>query len=134
MRAVHQLRAEFAVLCEKLSAHRSLHSAPQHDGSAHVEVSNDRYHYVVTERGTELERRTTTEAEELLYWRTSDVVFELATAFELKHRVKGQSFRRLLFQKEVELLECINPQWAKREQAEIEAIPEKQPYDDKVEG
>jgi hypothetical protein len=54
--------------------------------------------------------------------------------FELKHRVKGKSFRRLLFSKEIELMRALNVQWEVRKRNEINEILAKAPYDDAIEG
>lgn len=133
MHTIDELRREFQDLCRKLDVERPLHSTPQHDGSVHVEVSENWFYYVVTERGKEFQRKSTTQAKELLYWLMRDVVFDLASAFEARHRVKGQSFRRLLFRKELELFAQIDPDWAARRQAEIEVTLHSHPYDDEVE-
>lgn len=131
---IKQVRSRFLLLCKKLGVTRSFYTAPQHDGSAHVEVVEDSYHYVTTERGIEFERRTTASQEELLYFLLSDVVFEVASEFELSHRVPGQSFRRLLFAKEIELMDQLDLAWGKRKTQEIEERLQKYPYDDALEG
>jgi hypothetical protein len=117
-----------------LGTRRSFHTAAQHDGSAHVEVAADAYCYVVTERGTELERRRTRDPEELRYWLLSDVVFSLASEYELKHRIAGQDFRRLLFQKQVDLMGQLNPGWSERRTQEIQGTLSTHAYDDIARG
>jgi hypothetical protein len=113
-----------------LGTRRSFHTAAQHDGSAHVEVAGDAYYYVVTERGTEFERRRTRDSDELLYWLLSDIVFSLTSEYELRHRIAGQDFRRLLFQKQVELMGQLDPGWSERKAHEIQAILSTHPFDD----
>lgn len=130
MLSVRQLRTRYAALCAKLGAARTLYTAAQHDGSAHVEVCGDSYHYVVTERGTEFERRRTTDTDELLFWLMSDVTFSLASEYELRHRVDGRDFRRLLFQKQIELMGQLNADWSERKKQEIERVLTAHPFDD----
>jgi len=130
MLSIRQLRARYAALCAKLGAVRSLRTSAQHDGSAHVEVRADSYHYVVTERGSEFERRRTTDPDELLFWLMSDVTFSLASEYELEHRVFGRDFRRLLFQKQIDLMGQLNADWSERKKQEIERVLAAYPYDD----
>jgi hypothetical protein len=129
-----KLLEQYEAYCGVLGVKAVLHTRQQHTGEAHVEFLDDGYHYVVTERGTELVRRITADEDEMLYWLLSDVVFDLASGYELQNRVKGQSFRRLLFAKELELMRRLNPSWAERKSGEIEAVLAKNPYDDVVEG
>ncbi len=72
--------------------------------------------------------------DELLYWLASDAVFDAASAYELKNRIPGRSFRRLLFEKEIELMARFSAEWAERKRAEIGSILERSPYDDRTEG
>lgn len=132
MLSTRQLRARYAALCAKLGTARSFRTSAQHDGSAHVEVCADSYHYVVTERGAEFERRRTTDPDELLFWLMSDVTFSLACEYEIKHRVRGRDFRRLLFQKQIDLMGQLNADWSERKKQEIERVLVAHPYDDVV--
>jgi hypothetical protein len=106
----------------------------QDDGGGHLEIVDERFHYVFTERGMENERRVTESEDEILYWLASDAVLSEASTFEVHHRVPGQSFRRLLFAKAIELMNLMNPAWGDRKRAEIDAILSKHPFDDRVEG
>ena len=73
----------------------SVASSATHSGAPHVEIVGDEYHFVVTERGSEFERRKTKDVDELLYWFVSGDVGQLARDWELKRRVDGQDSRRL---------------------------------------
>jgi hypothetical protein len=106
---------------------------PTDDGSPHVEISNDHYDFVVTERGRELERRSTQDADELLYWLLESVTFTLAGDFEVNHRVPGQDCRRLLFAKQVELLQGLDPAWGQRRMREHDRILHEHPFRDSIE-
>lgn len=99
-------------------------------GDPHVEIQGDRYEYVVTERGTEFERRGTGDPDELMYWLVSDVIREMAIDHELQHRTPDQDHRRSIFQKEVELFSAIDPVWAARRQSEIAEILRDHPFRD----
>jgi hypothetical protein len=129
------LKDKYERLCSLLPllphpSQRTLQFTPQHDGSAHVELVGDLYNYVVTERGSEYERKSTRDEDELLYWLFADVTFSLASDFEVRHRISGQDSRRQLFSKQVELLGLLRPAWAEREQKEHERIIAEHPFQD----
>lgn len=44
-----------------------LNTTPRHDGSPHVEINGEAYHYVITERGSEYQRDIIFNIDELLY-------------------------------------------------------------------
>lgn len=138
MKSIEQIQKEVTRIGRILSSESklaylfSVTSLPTHTGAPHIEIVGDEYHYVITERGSEFERRTTKDAEDILYWIISSDVGELAREWELKHRVENQDSRRLWFQKELELLETVNPEWAKRKQAEQKQILSKHPFSDSI--
>ncbi|MEO7359019.1 MAG: Imm63 family immunity protein [Gemmatimonadaceae bacterium] len=98
-------------------------------GYPHVEVDAHHYHYITVERGQELTHIITDDLDELLWHVFQNVAATLATKFELKHRIAGQDFRRLMFAKRIELLGALSPVWAERERAYVEALLLKHPYD-----
>ena len=104
------------------------------DGTSHLEIIDDTYHYIATERGLDLSRQITQDKDELLYWLVSELAWGLAIIYEFKNRIKGQSFRRLLFAKTIENLNKANPAWAERKQKEFDEILAIHPFDDKAEG
>ena len=129
------VRRRYVQACDRLGvpeARFPYQSQPAHDGSPHVEVTDDHYHFVVTERGTELERRSTPDVDELLYWLLQGVTFGLACEFELRHRVAGQDFRRLLFAKQLELLRRLSPDWERKRASEIERVLQQHPFNDSI--
>lgn len=131
---MQELQKRFKQYTAKIGQNKTLHTTPQHDGSAHVDLIDSEYFYVVTERGRELERRIAKNEDEILYWLISDLVFDLASQYELKHRVPGRSFRRVLFSKRIELMEKIKPEWAERTRQDIQKTLEAHPYNDETEG
>jgi hypothetical protein len=102
-------------------------------GDAHIEI-DDRYHWVTVERGRELERRTTADLDELLYWIFSSITWDLASAYEMNHRRGGVDTRRLLFAKHIELLDGLDIAWGSRKWAELAAIVAQHPFADHVRG
>lgn len=96
----------------------------------HVEVDSRGYHFVVVERGQELQRVTTVDLDALLYMIFEDVTFSMASDWELRHRVDGQDTRRLLFRRQVELLASLSPEWARRQGLRHDAILRSHPFQD----
>lgn len=100
-------------------------------GYAHIMV-DDAYHWIVVERGVELQRRTTRDLDELLYWVFSAVTFSMTGAYTQEDRRRDQDPRRLMFARHVALMEMLRPHWAIRQQAEIDEILARHPFNDPV--
>jgi hypothetical protein len=99
-------------------------------GYPHVEIEAERYHYVIVERGTEIDRRSSADYDDLLYWIFRDITHGLAFAYEMMHRVEDQDCRRIAFPRQIELMRRIDADMAKRLELEIAGILEHWPYDD----
>ena len=80
----------------------------------HIEVNDNEFHWVVVERGQELERRQTTDEKELLFWVFDSVTFEMATRLELENRNENEDFRIQLFKIQEELIGEINSDYSDR--------------------
>lgn len=99
----------------------------------HIEIDPaGRMHYVVVERGQESERLTFVELDALLYRIFESVTFQMAGQFELKHREVAKDSRRVMFAKQVELLQVLSPTWAEREASRHAEILERHPFRDKT--
>lgn len=100
-------------------------------GYPHIEIDDlGRPSYVIVERGQEIERRTTNNIDDLLYWVFSSVTFSMATNFELKNRIEDKDSRRLIFEKQEELLGILNKTWSQKESEKHRLIISKYPFDD----
>jgi Immunity protein 63 len=97
-----------------------------------VEVDNGTYAWVVIERGKERKRRVTRELDDVLYWLIYDVTFSMASDYEFTHRIEAQDFRRVLFTKQIELLERLHHRWAVRAADEINRILSRYPFSDNL--
>jgi hypothetical protein len=111
------------------------HSLPTYgrteDGARpHIEVDWRGYHFVVVERGQEQERFTTRDLDELFYRIFQNITHELAFAYELAHRVETRDCRRLVFQRQVELLSQLSSSWAQGQAQEHDHILREHPFDD----
>ncbi len=130
---IELIQAEFDELCQKIKPSETKYIFPtvrQDDGSEHLEIGRNEYHLIVTERGQENSRKKTKSKDEVLYWLVSSFVWGLAIKFELKNRIENQDFRRLFFAKQIELLEIVNENWARRKRKNLDGILEKYPFDD----
>ena len=96
----------------------------------HIEVDGRGMHFVVVERGQELERKTTSDPNELAFWVFQSVTFDMAVAFELRNREEGKDNRRMMFAKQRELMELIDSTWRKRLEMYHEQVLKKYPFDD----
>ena len=133
MKMIEQLRKQYHAIAEQLSAppqYVKFTETPQHDGSPHVEYEGNELLYVVTERGTRVEERRTTDPDELLFWLISGLTWQMASDFELSHRIESQDCRRQLFAKHLELLTAVKPEWARRKKQEYDKILVEHPYND----
>lgn len=99
-------------------------------GRPHIEVNVRGYHYVTAERGRESGRWTTSDLDELLYEVFRSVTFRMASEYELQHRFAEQDCRRLIFEKQIELISALSLVWAGRLSNEKEKILELYPFDD----
>jgi hypothetical protein len=100
-------------------------------GHPHIEIDpSGRMHFVVVERGQELERLTYFDLDELLYRIFESVTFSMAGQFELKHREPYRDSRRIAFAKQVELLGSVSAAWAERLAARHEEILERYRFRD----
>jgi hypothetical protein len=95
-------------------------------------VDADAYHYIVVERGNELERMSTASINELLYRASCDMTFSAAVDYELRHRVRGQDVRRVMFDRQVTLLGRLDPEWAARQAREHDEILSRHPFTDEL--
>lgn len=99
-------------------------------GTPHIEIDENGYNYVVSERGEEFERRKTKDVDKLLYWILNSIVFIMASDFELKNRKENEDFRRQLFAKEIELMVQIDSKFAQWKKEELDKVLEEYPFDD----
>lgn len=98
-------------------------------GIPHLE-SNEEYHYVVAERGTELRRSSTRNLDEFLYWVFRDISFNMSSRYELENREANLDSRRKLFEHQRKIMALLSPEWESKIQEEQNQILKKHPYDD----
>ena len=133
MKNLGEIEVEIERLAATIAADQSmLPTYGYSDGSErpHIEVDARGYHYVTAERGHEFDRWTTSELDTLLYAVFRSVTFDMASRYELHHRVAGRDSRRLLFQRQTELISVLSPSWAERVSTEKAKLLKIFPFDD----
>ncbi|WP_019555598.1 Imm63 family immunity protein [Propionispira raffinosivorans] len=105
---------------------------PNNREGTFVFADNYGYHFVYTERGEIQRHQITYDLFEISYWIFEDMIFMMASKFELKNRIENQDFRRILFAKEVELFNAIGVNFKKRCEIAIDEILKLAPYDDNL--
>ena len=68
-------------------------------------------HFKVSERGKISEDRIAENTDELLYWIFSGISFSIACEYELENRIENQDCRRIIFEKQNEILGKLNSNW-----------------------
>ncbi len=135
--SIEHIQIEYNEYCRRINPailNALIQTTRGDDGTSHLEIEDDTYHYIATERGLDLSKKSTRDKDELLYWLVSELAWGLASTYEFKNRIKGQSFRRVLFAKTIENLNKANPAWAERKQKEFDAILAIHPFNDLTEG
>ena len=102
------------------------------NGGPHVEAAGGKFYYITTERRLELERRSTVDAGEILYWLLYDLTFWMAVNYEGKHRVPNQDARRVMFAQWLELMMRVDDPMSQRLEQDIATILARNPYDDSL--
>ncbi len=113
-RGLEELRAGIAEIAQRISAPKE--TLPGYGRSRdlahpHIEVASRGCHFVVVERGEELERNTFTELDDLLYAVFRHVTWSMASDLELRNRILGKDHRRLIFQHQISLLSEFDESW-----------------------
>jgi hypothetical protein len=102
--------------------HEVIAFSPQDFARPYVEIHGAMLHWVVVERGRELERRTTSDLNELLHWVALDATRSMAGSWELGQRWRfpaGRDTRIGWLAKQIELLRRLDAQWAEQLRAGI---------------
>jgi hypothetical protein len=101
------------------------------DAHPYIEVDNLGFmYYIFTERGHEFERQMTNKIDDLLYWIFDNVTFSMACDYELKNRIEDKDSRRIMFEKQEELLGILNENWRVKIKVRHQGILKSNPFDD----
>lgn len=119
------LAAELQSMAEHLDVeayYKTFHTLPQHNGAPHVEMRSGKFEFVVTERGSELDRKSGLDSDEVLYLLFKGFTSVMATSYELRNRQPTGDGRAVWFPYQEKLMAGLRPSWELRLKAEHEQI------------
>lgn len=97
----------------------------------YVFVDDKKYRLIeLGDRGTIEVNKSFSGLKSLLYEIYDVIIFNLSVRYELENRKNGQDFRRILFQKELELFRSISITYYIRKKKAINAVLKSSPYND----
>jgi len=132
---LQKLQAEYNALCQRIKpidGEYTILTEREDVGVPHVEFENGEYHYIVTERGLDLSRRSTADRREILYWMLYDLTFWMGVAHEFKNRIDGPDGRRMMFAHWMEQMKKADQGMADRLEIDIAAILAENPFVDQA--
>lgn len=112
---------------EKINFSEGLDNSPE---GIYVFTKNNKYHYVFTEKGKIREHKVLDNVAEILWNVLDTILFDISMDYAIKNREQGMDFRRLLFEKEVQLYAQFGQEFEQRKKLEIVEILKKNPYND----
>jgi hypothetical protein len=128
--SLSSLAAEFRSMAEQLDVepyYKAFHASAQHDGAPHVEMKSGKFEFVVTERGSELERISGLDNDKVLYLLFEGITSVMATSYELRNRKPTGDGRAVWFSYQEKLMAELRPSWELRLKAEHEQILQMSP-------
>jgi len=132
--SLDDIRKKVDELALKIEAPTNLlpnYGEPDWNAHPYIEVDNlGMMFYIISERGQEYERRVTDKIDDLLYWIFANVTFSMACDYELRNRIEDKDFRRIMFDKQEELLGQLSDTWRQKEYVEHQIILKTHPFDD----
>ncbi len=129
--SLNKIKEKAESLCDKIGANLDSYvtfGTSRDFGYPHIEVDSYGYHFVVVERGQELERRITDDIDELIYLILDVVTSSMAWDYEVENRIEDQDSRKLAFTKQLELMNKISNSYAEKLQRHIDGILKVAPY------
>ncbi len=103
----------------------------QDDGGPHLAIlENGDYALIYTERGRVNKKKTSKKLETIAYWVFDDITFGMACSYELQHRKENVDCRRMIFDKQAELMTTIENEWGIQIRARHQEVLAKSPFDD----
>src|SRR5687767_5055449 len=104
----------------------------EESGRPHIEVTSDRLCYIVRERGHEFSRTCFNSLEDLLFITFKNITLDIAGSYEVRNRIKTQDSRRLIFAKQLDLMDMLNPLWKSKLIEDHNKILSTHPFDDRI--
>lgn len=131
-----KIQIKIKELCEKLPEKIDINSyvtfGKQEDlAKPNIQIDNlGIFNFIIVERGNEIEKRLTRNLDDLLYWIFDLITFDLASKFELQNRDNKVDFRRILFEKQEEIMAQLSNEWKIRKENAHNEILKIYPFTD----
>lgn len=94
-------------------------------------TQDDKYHYLIKEKGRIAKHVEFTSEDDLLYASLRAIICQIALDYTRENDLLGKDFRRVYFAKQIELYSKFSKEFGERKTAEIEEILREHPYHDK---
>lgn len=93
-------------------------------------MKSGKFEYVVTERGSELERISGLDSDQVLYLLLKGITGVIATSYELRNRKPNGDGRAVWFPYQEKLMSSLRPSWGVRLKAAHEHILQTHPFNE----
>jgi hypothetical protein len=101
------------------------------DDGVNIEVNDQGYNYVFSERGIERERRTTFDIKELIFWMFWDITFIIALDNYYPYPDNNEyDPRRIYFKNQLKILKTIDIEYEQKARKKITEIINRNPFND----
>ena len=121
---------EYAAKIEADEKHLPTICQDKIEGHPMITRIGESYQYTINERNKEYEKTIFDNVDELLHKIFEGITFSIATEYEVENRILNQDSRRLIFQKQNELLRMLNTDWERINRSKQSIILEENPFDD----
>ncbi|MBK9208497.1 MAG: hypothetical protein IPL71_09420 [Anaerolineales bacterium] len=104
--SIEKIQVEYNEYCRRINPailNALIQTTRGNDGTSHLEIEDDTYHYIATERGLDLSKNSTRDKDELLYWLVSELAWGLASTYEFKTESKDRAFGACYFPKPLKI-------------------------------
>ena len=134
--SIHRIYGKTQSLTIKDGVYEQLHiyfamGTPQGQPGDFCYSDENGYHYCsIGDRGEVFPEKITTSLFESTYWVIKLPIQSMSSKFESRHRVQGQDFRRIVFQKMIQYWDAIGSEYALRAEQDIAKTLAKYPFID----
>lgn len=131
MNSLQYVREEVERLATEIDAPKKYFpgfGSEKYDSVSYVEIHGPTYHFLSKERGQERTHDITFDLDELLYWIFRDITGGMGYDYIRLNPNREKDSRRIAFEKQLSLLEKLNPSWKQRREREIAEILKRAPY------
>ncbi len=131
---IEEIKSRVDELARKINAPAKMlpdYGSLKHDSHPYIVVDRSgTMFYIRSERGTEYERLKTDDIDVLLCRIFESVTFWMASDYEVKNRIEDKDCRRMIFQKQEELLGMLNDKWKQKVTERNKNVLQIAPFDD----